>query len=344
MSDNIFDDLNQISETQVSDTKAKLAARGGRNKPTTQQSNKNTILILDIAQMCHNSIHTMRKNADDPIECIRFFKHLLMNEVMGKIKLFPGVRQIIFSLEYSSWRKNYFIDDKTGKTLYKANRHTTREKDNFDWNTFWKAYAQFEKELADVFPFVVVKVYGAEGDDNVAILSRYVADKFSDCEVIVLSRDKDFKQLLKHPRIKLFDQYARKYVLCDNPQDTLLCQILCGDAGDGIPNVLSPKNSLVDKITQKKLGEKKAWKAILDNNVASGILNTKAKRKRFDENRTLIDFDYIPDNIKNSIIEEYEKQVLSFSEKTQRKLLDYFIENDFQNLVGRIHELTRFFA
>lgn len=341
MSDNIFDDLVQTSD-QPSSTRSKLAARG--SKPTPPKNEKNTILILDIAQMCHNSVYLMKKNADDPIACIKFFKHLLMHEVMGKVKVFPNIKQIIFSLEYSSWRKNYFIDDETGKTLYKAARHTNRDKDDFDWNAFWKEYATFEKELADVFPFVVVKVRGAEGDDNVAVLSRYVAEKHSDCEVIILSRDKDFKQLLKHPRIKLYNQYDKKYITCENPGDTLLCQILCGDAGDGIPNVLSPKESFVKKIKQKNLGEKKAWKCILDNTVASVILNNEQTRQRFVENRTLIDFDYIPEDIKNKIIDEYEHQLIIFPEKTQRKLLDYFIENEFSNLMGRIHELARFYA
>ena len=111
----------------------------------------------------------------------------------------------------------------------------------------------------------------------------------------------------------------------------LLEHIIRGDVGDGIPNFMSPDNCLVVGSRQKPISSKKLDVWLKDE--PTNFCNTEMLRN-FKRNQVLVDFDFIPQNIEDTILEEYEAQ----NGKGRLKLFNYFIEKKLKNLMENINE------
>jgi len=61
---------------------------------------------------------------------------------------------------------------------------------------------------------------------------------------------------------------------------------------------------------------------------------TKEQLDNYNRNRTLIDLDYIPEEIKESILDEYHKSELP----SRNKILDYFIKHKLQEHIMHLQE------
>jgi hypothetical protein len=120
-----------------------------------------------------------------------------------------------------------------------------------------------------------------------------------------------------------------------DPRRYLLEHVLKGDAGDGIPNVLSPDNSFVDGIRQSPLTKKKidSWSSISDE-LDLVMIDDKDVYRNFQRNRTLIDLECIPDVIVSSIIDTYEQQKVPHT----MKVLNYLIKKRCKLLVECVDE------
>ena len=57
-------------------------------------------------------------------------------------------------------------------------------------------------------------------------------------------------------------------------------------------------------------------------------------QKNWIRNEKMIDFDYIPENIRKVIMEEYEKEITG----SRNGLLNYFIDNKLKQLISHIEE------
>ena len=101
-----------------------------------------------------------------------------------------------------------------------------------------------------------------------------------------------------------------------------------GDAGDGVPNVLSPDNCLVvgerqRPVTRKRLEE---WKT-------SSNMDETVKRN-YMRNKAMIDLSTIPANIKEQILTKYNVE----NTKDRSQLLNYFMKNKLRNLMENLNE------
>lgn len=350
----------------MSDNLLDFIGKGSDLKATTKHHKRSTILIFDFSQIIYNSkvnlvtyleerkkksplipsayVAKMEKPDDDFFEAINLMKHFTINSVMGNCRRFNNVEKVVLAVEGGgSWRKKYLRDLGITK-VYKQNRTITREADDFDWARFWVQVDAFYNELAEHFPFYLIRVAGAEGDDVIAELARKFSTERPDADTVILSRDHDFKQLLSLPHVTMYNFYDKKYVDCPNPEDTLLEQILCGDRGDGVPNVLSDIDTfVVPGKRQKPLGEKAVWKAISTNTVKTSILVDDRVKERFEQNRTLVDLSRTPEEIKKSIRDTYEEQVALFPSKGPQKLLRHLADNRLNNIIDRISQLSNLF-
>ena len=114
-----------------------------------------------------------------------------------------------------------------------------------------------------------------------------------------------------------------------SPSNYLREHIIKGDKGDGVPNFLSADNIFVEggrqtPITKKKLD---SWfgkdpKEFCDETML----------RNFQRNELLIDFDKIPKEIEDNILESYANSVIN----KKSKLLNYFIENRFKEFISKI--------
>jgi hypothetical protein len=146
-----------------------------------------------------------------------------------------------------------------------------------------------------------------------------------------ISSDHDFRPLYKYRNYAQWSPIQKK-VVPRADKTYILEKIIRGDGGDGVPNIrcaddffANPTGMRAPAITQKFLD---AFFEDPDPTKLSPEL-----RRNYERNRLLIDLDYIPTNISDSIIEAYT----SYEPKgTQQKLFDYCIKYRLKQIMSDI--------
>jgi hypothetical protein len=215
-----------------------------------------------------------------------------------------------------SWRREVFPQ-------YKAMRKSGREASSVNWGEIFEMFNQLKKEIKENFPYRVIHVDTAEADD---IIGTLVLSKRKEGEkTLIVSSDKDFIQLQMNDNVFQYSPATKKFLNGVDPQEYLKEHILRGDKGDGIPNVLSSDNVIVDKIRQTPITKKnlEVW--------MNGSL-PKEHSHRFERNQELIDLRHTPNHLMCEIIEQYEEEPIG----NRNKLPAYFTENKLEVLSNHI--------
>lgn len=207
------------------------------------------------------------------------------------------------------WRKEHFEH-------YKASRKKNRDASDLDWKLIFDTLSEMRQDLADNFPYRVVHVDRAEADDIIAVLTEWVQTNDLIVEglmeepqkVLILSSDKDFKQLQLAPfssgNVRQWAPMQKKYITASKKEimDFTIEHIVKGDAGDGIPNILSKDDVFVTGERQKPVSAKRLAEFLEKGHDA--CRNDEEKRN-WQRNAILVAFDNIPKDVKESIVETY---------------------------------------
>ena len=252
-------------------------------------------------------------------------RHMVLNSIrMYRSKFGEEYGELVLCYDSKRyWRREYFPN-------YKSNRKKDREKSGLDWNLIFETLNNIRDEIKENFPYKVLEVDGAEADDCIATVIEYVSKTPTAFEnVLILSGDKDFIQLQKHNFVKQYSPVLKKFVNGQDPHLYIKEHILKGDRSDGIPNFLSSDNTFVDELRQKPLTKKKlsTWVDLEPQDFCSEEM-----LRNYQRNRTLIDLDYIPSDLKVAILEQYEQP----PKGERSKLLNYFIKKRLKNLMNDI--------
>ena len=215
----------------------------------------------------------------------------------------------------SYWRSQVF-------PYYKKNRKQERETSKYDWDMVFSVLNKIRDEIRRNLPYYVIQVQGAEADDVIAALSRKygLADK-----ILILSADKDFIQLHSNPNVKQYDPIRNRWIENENPTQYLQEHIIRGDRSDGIPNILTCDDAIVNGKAQKKMSKEKI--SALASMNPSDFTNY-IRLRNWKRNSELIDFAKIPRPIVDNIIMTYNKYRAKPSIDLQ-----YFIDNNIQDLI-----------
>ena len=252
-------------------------------------------------------------------------RHMVLNSIrMYRSKFGEEYGELVLCYDSKKyWRREYFPN-------YKSNRKKDRANSGLDWNLIFETLNNIRDEIRDNFPYKVLEVEGAEADDCIAAVIEYVSTTPSAFEnVLILSGDKDFIQLQKHNFVKQYSPVLKKFVNGQDPHLYIKEHILKGDRSDGIPNFLSSDNTFVDELRQKPLTKKKLATWV---DLEPADFCTEEMMRNYQRNRTLIDLDYIPSDLKGRILEEFEKP----PKGERSKLLNYFIQKRLKNLMNDI--------
>lgn len=275
------------------------------------------MIVIDLSQFLISSVFAQigsQKNLAVDEELLR---HILLNSIRAvRVKYKDYGNVVIACDDKNYWRKDIF-------PYYKAHRKKAREESDIDWNAIFTALDKFKIELRENFPYKVIQVPHAEADDIVAVLAKHYHSE----GILIASSDKDYQQLQKYPRVTQYSPMTKKEINCSYPEQFLMEHIIKGDAGDGIPNCLSPDNTFVMGLRQKPLTSKRINTISYDPTAVDE--NT---RRNFLRNKALIDFDEIPDYIEAQIIEQFEAQ--EYGNKSN--LFNYFITHKLKNLMSFI--------
>lgn len=283
------------------------------------------IIILDINQvMLSNLMMQMGSHTNMKID-ENLVRHMILNSIrMYNNKFREEYGEMVIACDNKHyWRREVY-------PYYKANRKKARDATDLDWNAIFDCMKNIRAELSEYFPYPVVNAAGAEADDVIATLVEKHADDFS-TPILILSGDKDFIQLQQYRNVKQYDPIRKKYITHNDPVMYIKEHIIKGDAGDGIPNFLSPDNCLVVGTRQKPITTKKleAWLRMLPEQFGDETMLRNYKR-----NQQLIDLSFIPQEVKQRVINEYDAQ----SGKDRSKLFNYFVTHKLKNLMENINE------
>jgi hypothetical protein len=143
---------------------------------------------------------------------------------------------------------------------------------------------------------------------------------------LIISADHDFTQLLKFPNVKQYDPIKKKYILNSDPHSFLREHIIRGDAGDGIPNVLSSDDTLVTGKRQTPITSKKFEFMMSADPDDSEVM------RNFSRNELLIDLSKIPNDVRAKIKDSFSSE----AGKSRDKILKYVISHRMSNLLDVI--------
>ena len=257
-----------------------------------------------------------------------FLRHLILNTIRMYSKKYKAeYGQVVLACDGgNSWRKGIFPQ-------YKAHRKKAREESKMDWKLFFELLNMIREEIKENFPYKVVHLDRTEADDVIATLVEQTQEFGKNEPVMIISSDGDFIQLQKYKNVKQFSPIQKKVVTDSNPHLYLFDHIIRGDKGDGIPNVLSSDNCIIEgsrqtAITQKKLDE---WLKSAED--LKSVMNEETYRN-YQRNKQLIDLSMIPESIKENIINTYENQKVA----PRAKILDYLIKKRCKMLVDSVQE------
>ena len=287
------------------------------------------MILIDYSQVAISNIAVqLAMSKGKNVLSIPMVRHMILNSIRGYVHRFKneyGNEVVICVDGPDPWRRDIFEQ-------YKAKRREGRESSSTDWESVFGLIHTIKEEIRDNFPYKVVQLDKVEADDIIAVICK----KHHDKKVLIISGDKDFQQLQKYPNIDQYSPTKKEFVKTDSPQEYVYEHILKGDTSDGIPNFLSPDDTFVNRIKQKPVSKKKlaGWiDSLMRGNDPQDFCNEYHYRN-FQRNQRLIDFDYIPDDIKTDIYKEYEKATVS----DRSKILPYMIKNDLRELIGKIEE------
>jgi hypothetical protein len=246
-------------------------------------------------------------------------RHMVLNSLRSNRNKFKDEygELVICSDDKNYWRRSQF-------PYYKAARKKSREKSELDWSAIFNALGRIKDELRQFFPYRVIQVETAEADDIIATLVHEYGTPLNSGEpILILSGDKDYIQLHTYGNVRQYDPTRKKWIRHDDPEAYLKEHIIRGDAGDGVPNILSPDNCFVTGIRQKPITKKRLaeWQNL--NNLTGEV------KRNYLRNKSLIDLSEVPEHIKDQVMEEYENE----GGKDRKHLLDYFMKNKLKHLM-----------
>jgi len=279
------------------------------------------MIIFDYSQIVIANLMEQIGSSKNPVE-ETLVRHMILNTIRANIRKFRDYGQVVIACDNKRyWRRDVF-------SHYKGHRKKARADSGHDWASIFECLHKVKAELKEYSPYRVIDVDGAEADDIIGVLAR----KFSAHEkVMILSSDKDFVQLQAYPNVSQYSPTLKKTIKSDDPIKQLKELIITGDRGDGIPNILSEDNCIMEGIRQKAI-TKNRMSEMFNMNIALDGNDT--LKRNWSRNQQLIDLTFTPDEIVTSIISTYEET----KPATRQQFMNYMIANRLKNLLEVIDE------
>ena len=280
------------------------------------------MILIDFTQTIIASLMVNLKRNEGEIS-EDFLRYLILNSLRNYQKRYsPTYGKIVLCTDAGNpWRRDFF-------PLYKAGRKKARDNDDNDWKLIFDTLQIVKDEIRENFPYHYMYVPNCEADDIIAVLTQRFHEEE---DILKVSGDKDFQQLLKYDNVQQYSPNRNDFITPEGGAKHFLKEhILKGDKGDGIPNILSNDDCLDLGIRQTPLR-----KNILEKYMRISIENDDKYFRNYIRNRTLIDFDLIPNEIIDSINTEFDN-----TEPVQGKVYDFLREKRITQLLDNIGDFS----
>lgn len=263
-------------------------------------------------------------------------RHMFLNSIVGYKKKFGDkYGDIVICCDGQNlWRKKSYV-------YYKAKRAANRAKSPMDWEMIFDTMHKLRDELRTFFPYKVVLSEGAEGDDVIAVIVKYLQTNMliqrgleeTVQDILIVSADTDFVQLQEYPNVFQWTPMFKKMIINHDPRLYRFTKIIKGDPGDGVPNCFSDDDTFVVEGKRQVPATEKKVEAILAA-VMNGLPAPDNVAVNYDRNKTMIDLvDYsIPAEIESDIVNTFTSDQFVGRDK----MLSYFMKFRLQNLASSL--------
>jgi Rieske Fe-S protein len=296
------------------------------------------MILIDYSQVALSAILTFQRELKGtPAEIKNLIRHVTLSTIKSyKKKYGKEYGQIVICCDGRKyWRRDYFEH-------YKGMRKANREKSDLDWGLIFDTLSEMRDDLAKHFPYKVMHVERAEADDIIAVLTKYVQENEliqqglveEPQKVLILSSDKDFKQLHVYPTVKQWSPMQKKYVSATKKeiQDYIIEHIVKGDAGDGVPNILSKDDVFMKGERQKPMSAKR-----LAEFIEKGIdaCRNDEEKRNWQRNAVLVNFDNIPPDVEKTIVVSY---ISSKPTGDKMSIMNYLMKHQCRLLLNELED------
>lgn len=280
------------------------------------------MIIIDYNGIAIGNIVVQKIEPDENL-----IRHMILNSIRMYRQKFKEYGEVVIVGDgKGNWRKDVYPQ-------YKHSRKKSRDDSKLDWQEVFRLTNLVRDELRDNFPYKVLHVEGCEADDVIAHVALTTQEFGNHEDVMIVSADKDFIQLQKYDNIRQYSPMTKKFVKDPNPRLYLQHHIMKGDAGDGVPNILSDDNVFVEGRRQTPLTKKKieAW---LEAEDLQAVMPEDVYRN-YCRNKKMIDFTETPQPVIENIINNYEG---SDPSKNKGKVFPYLVNKRCKLLLESVQE------
>ena len=144
----------------------------------------------------------------------------------------------------------------------------------------------------------------AEADDVIAVITMGLKKLSPDTDVVILSSDQDMWQLMSDHVLVINSHMEVLNERSSGPKLDLMTKVLLGDGGDNIPPCFSKTKG--DKVLGRGFGHKAAVKLATDQSLLKEyLIRFPEAVSQIKVNRQIIDFNFIPHEVKGHILREW---------------------------------------
>ena len=287
------------------------------------------MIIVDYSGIALASI-IINKTFDEQL-----IRHMILNSLrMYRTRYKEEYGELVLAVDASNnWRKTAFPQ-------YKASRKKTQKESSFDWGEAFRILNKIREEIAENFPYTVVRVDGCEADDVIGTLVTRNPDPNRDYDpekIMIVSSDRDFLQLQKYKFVRQYSPLLKKELSVDNPRVWLQTHIIKGDKGDGVPNILSDDNVFVEGFRQTPITQKKI-DSIIEDLEEGELLYAASWYRNYCRNKKLIDLSETPQELRSEIINNFMADKPDTRWMRRGKVFPYLVENKCNELIKSAQE------
>jgi hypothetical protein len=296
------------------------------------------MILVDYSQVALSAILTFQRELKGTeSEVKNLIRHVTLSTIKSyKKKYGKDYGQIVICCDGRKyWRRDFFQH-------YKAGRKKARDASDLDWGLIFDTLSEMRDDLAKHFPYKVMHIERCEADDIIAALTKYAQENElvqeglveESQKILILSSDKDFKQLQLYPNVKQWSPMQKKYVTATQREiiEYKIEHIVKGDSGDGIPNIMSKDDVFVVGERQRVVTAKR-----LQEFIENGFIACKNddERRNWHRNTVLVDFDHIPDDVRQEIVQSY---INTKPTGDKMAIMNYLIEHRCRLLLDELED------
>ena len=296
------------------------------------------MILVDYSQVALSAILTFQRELKGTeSEVKNLIRHVTLSTLKSyKKKYGKEYGELVICCDGRKyWRRDVF-------QYYKAGRKKARDASDLDWTLIFDTLSEMRDDISKHFPWKVIHIDRAEADDVIAVMAKWTQSNGfvqqglveDPQKVLILSSDGDFIQLQKWANVSQYSPMQKKQIKATKKElyEKFITHVVkAGD--DGIPNILSPDDIFLQEgVRQKRISSQR-----LDDFLDKGFdaCRNDEERRNWHRNLQLIDFEFIPEDVAQTIVDAYLNNKPTGDKMS---VMNYLIENRCRLLLDELDD------